>query len=33
MLRGHRDRLASGYEEVGKMLSEMMGDDGKFAPI
>lgn len=28
----NRDRLTLGYEEVGKMLSGMMADPGKFAP-
>ncbi|MFS8086809.1 MAG: four helix bundle protein [Acidobacteriota bacterium] len=28
----NRDRLTSGYEEVGKMLSGMMADPGKFTP-
>jgi four helix bundle protein len=28
----NRDRLTSGYEEVGKMLSGMMADPEKFAP-
>jgi len=29
----NRDRLTAGYEEVGKMLSGMMADPEKFAPI
>ena len=29
----NRDRLTAGYEEVGKMLFEMMADPEKFAPI
>ncbi len=41
MLQGHRDlkvyqlayKLTAGYEEVGKMLSGMMADPEKFAPI
>ena len=28
----NRDRLRSGYEEVGRMLSSMMADPNKFAP-
>ena len=28
----NRDRLTSGYEEVGKMLSGMMADPERFAP-
>src|SRR5947199_3431602 len=28
----NRDRLTSGYEEVGKMLSGMIADPNKFAP-
>ena len=32
MSRENRDRLTAGYEEVGKMLSGMMGNPNKFAP-
>lgn len=32
MSRENRDRFTAGYEEVGKMLSGMMNDPGKFAP-
>jgi four helix bundle protein len=32
MSQENRDRLTAGYEEVGKMLSAMMANPGKFAP-
>jgi four helix bundle protein len=32
MSRENHDRLIAGYEEVGRMLSGMMADPGKFAP-
>jgi four helix bundle protein len=32
MSQENRDRLTSGYEEVGRMLSGMMDDPGRFAP-
>jgi four helix bundle protein len=32
MSQENRDRLTSGYEEVGRMLSGMIDDPGRFAP-
>ncbi|HKO61173.1 MAG TPA: four helix bundle protein [Pyrinomonadaceae bacterium] len=32
MLKTDRDRLTTGYEEVGRMLSAMIADPHKFAP-